>query len=110
MILADVRRLPGPREQHLGHRRIHDELATLGIKIAASTVWEIRRHEGTAPAPQRTTVTGAAFLRSRADVLLAMDFIETITPTGRRQYILAAIEHTTRLIRILGTTAHPKAD
>ncbi|MFE6148506.1 IS481 family transposase [Streptomyces sp. NPDC057889] len=39
-----------------------------------------------------------------------MDFIETITLTGQRQYILAAIEHTTRRIQILGTTAHPTAD
>ncbi|MFE4721717.1 hypothetical protein ACFRLW_35960 [Streptomyces sp. NPDC056728] len=38
-----------------------------------------------------------------------MDFIETITLTGQRQYILAAIEHTTRRIQTLGTTAHPTA-
>jgi hypothetical protein len=38
-----------------------------------------------------------------------MDFIETVTLTGQRQYILAAIEHTTRRIRVLGTTAHPTA-
>jgi hypothetical protein len=36
-----------------------------------------------------------------------MDFIETITLTGQRQYILAAIHHASRRIRILGTTAHP---
>jgi transposase InsO family protein len=42
--------------------------------------------------------------------LLSCDFLETITLTGQRQYILAAIEHTTRRIRILGTTAHPTAD
>jgi transposase InsO family protein len=28
-------------------------------------------------------------------------------PTGQRQYILAAIHHASRRIRILGTTAHP---
>jgi hypothetical protein len=32
---------------------------------------------------------------------------ETITLNGQRQYILAVIEHTTRRIRVLGTTAHP---
>ncbi|MCT9929943.1 hypothetical protein N5079_06880 [Planotetraspora sp. A-T 1434] len=41
--------------------------------------------------------------------LLACDFIETITLTGQRQYILAVIEHTTRRVRVLGTTAHPSA-
>jgi transposase InsO family protein len=38
---------------------------------------------------------------------LACDFIETITLSGQRQYILAVIEHATRCVRILGTTAHP---
>ncbi|MFC5673659.1 hypothetical protein [Streptomyces incanus] len=38
-----------------------------------------------------------------------MDFIETVTLTGQRQYVLAAIEHATRRVRILGTTAHPSA-
>ncbi|MFC8125898.1 integrase core domain-containing protein [Streptomyces sp. NPDC057302] len=37
---------------------------------------------------------------------MACDFIETATLTGQRQYILAVIEHVTRRIRILGTTAH----
>ncbi|MEU5868601.1 hypothetical protein ABZ815_46030 [Nonomuraea sp. NPDC047529] len=35
---------------------------------------------------------------------------ETITLNGQRQYILAVIEHTTRRIRLLGTTSHPSAD
>ncbi|WP_327660231.1 MULTISPECIES: integrase core domain-containing protein [unclassified Streptomyces] len=40
---------------------------------------------------------------------MACDFIETVTLTGQRQHILAVIEHATRRIRILGTTAHPTA-
>lgn len=93
-----------------GYRRVHGELATLGIKVAASTVWEILTSEGIAPSPDRAAVTWADFLRSQADALLACDFIETVTLTGRRQYILAVIDHATRHIRILGTTAHPTAD
>ncbi|MFE2068132.1 integrase core domain-containing protein [Streptomyces sp. NPDC059467] len=92
-----------------GYRRIHGELTTLGIKVAASTVWETLNQEGIDPAPDRTSTTWAAFLRSQADALLALDIIETVTLTGQRQYILAAIEHATRRIRILGTTAHPTA-
>jgi hypothetical protein len=89
-----------------GYRRIHGELALLGIRMAPSTVWETLKTEGMAPAPQRTTVTWAGFLRSQAQAILAMDFIETLTLTGQRQYIPAAIHHTRR-IRVLGTTAHP---
>jgi hypothetical protein len=54
-----------------GYRRIHGELALLGIVIAASTVWEILKTAGVDPD------------------------------------ILAAIHHTSRRVRILGTTAHP---
>ncbi|MGW1551381.1 helix-turn-helix domain-containing protein [Streptomyces sp. NPDC002346] len=92
-----------------GYRRIHGELALLGIQVAPSTVWEILKAEGIDPAPDRTTTTWATFLRSQGDAILAMDFIETVTLTGQRQYILAAIEHATRRVRILGTTAHPSA-
>jgi len=46
-------------------------------------------------------------LRSQAEAILAMDFVETVTLTGQRQYILAVIHHASRRVRILGTTAHP---
>ncbi|MET8116656.1 integrase core domain-containing protein [Streptomyces prasinus] len=93
-----------------GYRRIHGELATLGIKVAASTVWEILREHGIPPAPERESTTWADFLRSQADALLACDFFETRTLTGVRVYIFTVIEHATRRIRILGATAHPTAD
>jgi transposase InsO family protein len=93
-----------------GYRRIHGELATLGIKVAASTVWEILREHGIPFAPERASTTWADFLRSQADVLLACDFFEPRTLTGARLYVFAVIEHATRRIRILGATAHPTAD
>ncbi|MEU8252009.1 hypothetical protein [Nonomuraea sp. NPDC048916] len=105
LILRLVRENPG-----WGYRRVHGELTTLGIEIAPSTVWEILKQEGFDPAPERASTTWADFLRSQADALLAADFIETITLNGQRQYILAVIEHTTRRIRVLGTTAHPSAN
>jgi hypothetical protein len=55
---------------------------------------------------ERASTTWADFLRSQADALLACDFIETVTLNGQRQYILAAIEHATRRVRVLGVTAH----
>jgi hypothetical protein len=83
-----------------GYRRVHGELLVLGVKVAASTVWEILREAGIDPAPDRSATTWASFLRSQADALLAADFIETVTLTGARLYILAVIEHATRRIRI----------
>jgi transposase len=92
-----------------GYRRIHGELLVLGVKVAASTVWEILHEAGIDPAPQRTDTTWTTFLRSQAHAILAADFFETVTLTGTRLYILAVIEHATRRVRILGATAHPTA-
>jgi putative transposase len=94
---------------HWGYRRVHGELLVLGVKVAASTVWEILKDNGIDPAPDRSATTWAAFLRSQADALLACDFFETVTLTGTRLYVFAAIEHTSRRVRILGATAHPTA-
>jgi len=90
-----------------GYRRIHGELAALGIKAAASTVWEILNEHRIAPAPERESTTWTRFLHSQADALLACDFFETRTLTGARLYAFAVIEHATRRIRIPGATAHP---
>ncbi|MFI7134802.1 integrase core domain-containing protein [Nonomuraea sp. NPDC050153] len=59
--------------------------------------------------PTERPTTWADFLRAQAEALLACDFIETVTLTGQRQYILAVIEHASRRVRVLGTTAHPTA-
>ena len=103
LVLRLVRENPSWR-----YRRVHGELLTLGVKVAASTVWEILRAAGIDPAPDRTTTTWTwtQFLRSQAEAILAVDFLDTITIGGTRLYILAAIEHTSRRIRILGATAH----
>ena len=88
---------------------MHGELLTLGIKGAPSTVWEILRGAGVDPAPNRAATTWTDFLRSQAQALLAADFIETVTLTGARMYVLTVIEHASRRIRVLGVTAHPTA-
>jgi putative transposase len=92
-----------------GYRRVHGELLTLGVKVAASTVWEILREAGIDPAPDRAATTWSQFVRSQAEALLAADFLETITLTGTRMYVLAVIDHASRRIRVLGATAHPTA-
>jgi putative transposase len=91
------------------YRRIHGELAILGLKVAPSTVWEILKIHGIQPAPHRDQLTWATFLRSQAHALLAADFFEISSLTGARLYVFAVIEHATRRIRILGATAHPTA-
>jgi putative transposase len=78
-----------------GYRRLHGELLVLGVKVAASTVWEILREAGIDPAPERSSSTWADFLQSQADALLACDFLETVTVSGARMYVLAVIEHAT---------------
>jgi putative transposase len=92
-----------------GYRRVHGELLVLGVKVAASTVWEILKEAGIDPAPECTSSTWADFLRSQADTLLACDFFEIVTLSGTQMYVFAVIEHGSRRIRILGATAHPTA-
>ncbi len=102
LVLRLVRKNPG-----WGYRRLHGELLVLGVKVAASTVWEILQEAGIDPASERSASTWANFLRSQADALLACDFFETVTLSGARMYVLAVIEHASRRIRVLGATAHP---
>ncbi|MED7829125.1 helix-turn-helix domain-containing protein, partial [Streptomyces chiangmaiensis] len=90
-----------------GYRRIHGELAVLGIKVAPSTVWEILRAHGIEPVPERGRQTWAAFLRSQAHAILACDFFTATTLNGATLYVFAVIEHANRRIRILGATVHP---
>jgi len=104
LVLRLVRENPG-----WGYRRVHGELLVLGVKVAASTVWEILHEAGIDPAPERGSATWAGFLRSQAEALLACDFFETVTLSGTRLYVLAVIEHASRRIRILGATVHPTA-
>src|SRR5260221_5202900 len=70
LVLRLVRENPG-----WGYRRVHGELLVLGVKVAASTVWEILHEAGIDPAPERGSATWAGFLRSQAEALLACDFL-----------------------------------
>ena len=65
-----------------GYRRIHGELAGLGVKVAASTVQEILKNAGIDPAPQRTGATWSQFLRSQAEAILARFSSRSTCPTA----------------------------
>ena len=90
-----------------GYRRIHGELAGLGIAVAPSMVWQILKDAGISPARRRDGPGWAEFLRSQAQAMLALDFFTADLLNGTKAYVLAAIEHGTRRIRILGATEHP---
>src|ERR1017187_7091412 len=105
LVLRLARENPG-----WGYRRIHGELAGLGAKIAASTVWEILKKAGIDPAPRRADPTWPHFLRSQAEAILACDFFTADLLDGTQAYVLAVIEHATRRIRILGVTLHPTGE
>jgi putative transposase len=105
LVLRLARENPG-----WGYRRIHGELAGLGVKIAASTVWEILKKAGIDPAPGRSGPTWPQFLRSQAEAILACDFFAADLLDGTQAHVLAVIEHATRRIRILGVALHPTGE
>src|SRR5437660_5971097 len=102
LVLRLARENPG-----WGYRRIHGELAGLGVRISASTVWEILKKAGIDPTPRRTGPAWPLFLRSQAEAILACDFFTVDLLDGTEAYVLAVIEHATWRIRILGVTLHP---
>ena len=88
-----------------GYRRITGELAGLGHRIGASTVWRILKQHRFDPAPQRTSLTWSQFLRSQAAV--ACDFATVDTALLRRCYLLFFIDITNREVLYGGITANP---
>src|SRR5207253_2825428 len=83
-----------------GYRRIHGELARLGITIAASTIWTILKTAGIDPAPGRTSESWTTFLRSQAAGIVACDFFCIGTVVLRRSYVLFFIELETRRVHL----------
>jgi transposase InsO family protein len=93
-----------------GHRRIHGELAKLGVMVAPSTVWEILRAAGIDPAPRRAGPTWRQFLHAQAAGILAVDFLHVDTVLLKRLYVLVFIEHGTRRLHLGGVTANPTGE
>src|SRR5215470_14106470 len=67
-----------------GYRRIHGELAGLGVKVGAPAIWEILKTNGIDPAPRRTGPAWPQFLRSQAEAILASDFFTVEVLDGVR--------------------------
>ena len=85
---AELRRLTlrlAAENSTWGYRRIHGELAGLGYRLAASTVWQILKNAGIDPAPTRSKVTWSQFLRSQAAVACDFATIDTAKNPTRSQ-------------------------
>jgi transposase InsO family protein len=84
-----------------GYRRIHGELAGLGHRVGASTVWAILKAEGLDPAPRRSGPTWQQFLTAQADGIVACDLFQVDTVLLRSLCVFFTVEHVTRRVRFL---------
>jgi len=87
-----------------------DRLAAMRLIVTPATMLRwlrdiVRRRR--VRASRRGRSGRAEFLRSQAQGILALDFFTADLLNGTKVYVLAAIEHGTRRIRILGATEHP---
>ena len=89
-----------------GYRRITGELAGLGRKVGAATVWRILHKAGIDPVPRRSGPSWGQFLRTQAEGILACDFF-TADTILTRLYCFAVVEHASRRVQVLGVTANP---
>jgi putative transposase len=90
-----------------GYRRVQGELARLGRRLAAATVWQVLRRAGVPPAPRRASESWRAFLRAQAAGIVACDFITVDTVFFKRLYVLVFIELRSRMVHVAGITPHP---
>jgi len=120
---SEAGRRPIPSElQHLirriarenpiwGEERIANELLLkLGLRVSPRT---IRKYMPKVPAGTPHGPRGdqqwATFLKNHARVIVACDFCVAVTATFRILYVLVVMEHASRRLIHLNTTAHPTA-
>src|SRR5262249_35904894 len=84
------------------------ELAGLGVKLAASTVWTILKEAEIEPAPKRTQTSWSEFLRQQAASILECDFLTVDTLFLKRSYVLFFVELATRRVWLAGITTNPE--
>ena len=96
-----------------GYRRIQGALSNLGYELARSTIADILKRHGLAPAPQRSRkTTWKEFLTRHWELIVAADFftVEVWTRRGLRRFlVLFFIELSTRKVEIAGVAAHTRS-
>lgn len=90
-----------------GSRRIHGELAGLGVTVCPATVWNILKAAGIDPAPRRDGPSWREFCSAQAKTMLACDFAHVDTVFLPRLYVLFVMELGTRRVHLLGITRNP---
>ncbi|MEE6263947.1 helix-turn-helix domain-containing protein [Plantactinospora sonchi] len=93
-----------------GCRRIQGELANLGYRLAASTVWAILTKASVGPAPRRAGPTWTEFLTAQAKGVLSCDFLHVDTIGLTRVYVLFLMETANRRVHLLGATTNPTGE
>jgi putative transposase len=93
-----------------GYLRIKGELKKLGHDLPATTIRDLLRRSGIAPAPRRGGPSWSEFLHHQAAGIVAADFFTVYTLWGRVLYVLLFIELSTRKVYVAGCTANPDGD
>jgi hypothetical protein len=77
------------------------------VRVSATSVRRILRRHGLGPAPRRGGPTWSQLLYAQARGLLATDFFTVETVGLTRLYVLFCVEVQSRVVHLVGITAHP---
>lgn len=90
-----------------GYLRIKGELRKLGHQLSASSIKRILRSCRMPPAPRRSSLTWAKFLRAQAATIVASDFFTANTVLLHPLYVIFFIHLESRRLLFAGCTRHP---